>query len=255
MTETEMPTMPEVSEEAEVAAVPEVATDNTDYAEFAQELEKIGVSNPSELAGIARASKEAGQLANLLGEERKTNKALRDKLEQSQITPKNNTTDDFMFNDNNVDIRGEIRKALREENDAAIHAQQESQQAVLKVWNTIQTDEDYENVKGVWDVKIKDPNFVYAVQSGQVDPLQAYNKVVRDFYKGYLKKSAAAINKLQGKTITQPIHVESQAHVPTSPAEKTAKEAMLKEFNKQVNKGTQLSEDDELFIIDSLLAQ
>jgi len=220
------------------------------------QLEAANVSTPQDLQGKLEASRQAGQTANLLGEARNEIRALREEMSKLQIRkPDTSFVDEFdQSSSPPVDLersieRG-IKKVLTEQQQLALEAQRTNNAK----WNAIVSDPNYSNVKDVWENKLKDPNFVYQVQNGLVDPGQAYNSTVLEFYKGMLKRSSETIRALSGKTpAVLPPHVEGSSKAPAQEKELPEYEEKIKKTREAVERGKVLNEDEELAMIDAIL--
>lgn len=235
MAEEESPFIEEGTEPKEEAP----DTDN-----LLDELKAAGVTNTEQLQNKLKASSESGHLAYLLGEERREKAELAKNLEELRSKPvsEDNSTDYGQP----VDLQGEIRKAFRMEKEEERKQMAVAQQNMMAAWNTIQNDEDFHLVKPVWEEKLKDPNFVFSIQSGQVNPVDEYQKTLRKFYKGIVARSAETIEKLSGGKVKTPV-VEQDANLAAAVEDEdreTNKE--LETYQKKVNKGGQLTEAEEL---------
>ena len=241
---------------------PEVKpTDNNtpanDVESLIAELEKVGITKPEELQGKLEAGTQAGQLANLLGETRAELRATKEAMEAMKQTKpyQENEFDQFEGNQT-TDLEGLLTKVLdKREKEKSAKALQ-AQQAVMGMWNEIQTDPDYHLIKDVWEQKIKDPTFVYSVQIGQTNPVKEFNKIVREHYKGTMKRSLDTIKTLTGKSDIQPPHVEEGGPVPDMPTddeEVSEHQKKLNELDKKLEGGKPLTEEDELDAIQAIL--
>ena len=200
------------------------------------ELEKAGVTNTEALHNKLAVTKEYGKVVNMLGELKAENRQLKEMLE-SKPAP-----GDFDYSETSgsPDLADIINKVLDKRD--AMKAQQQAQynKAVLEMWNEIQSDQDYELIKDVWEEKTRDPNFIFMVQQGQVNPVKEYNKMVREYYKGIAKRSVETIKVLSGKEKVKPPYVESgNARVPgiESKNEESDQEKKLKGMKESVEKG------------------
>ena len=85
------------------------------------------------------------------------------------------------------------------------------------------------------------------LQSGAVDPLQEYQRMLRGKYKDTVRQAAAVIKSLTTGTAPPQVHVEGSARVA---ADKTVnqndKQTKITSFKDKVNKGKNLTEAEEL---------
>ena len=215
------------------------------------ELKNAGVSTTQELQGKLQASSQYGQMAYKLGEERREKQELLRRLEALESQKSNvENLDDY---GQPVDLQAEIRKAYRAEKELEARQQREQQARMVEVYNKIQSDPDYKLVESVWQERLKDPNFVFGIQSGQVNPLDEFNNTVRGYYKGMAKKAAETIEKLAGGAKVQTPVVEQGARLPDQPEEVDENE-VLKSLGQKVNKGGQLTEAEELAALQAALS-
>jgi len=127
---------------------------------------------------------------------------------------------------------------------------------MMQSWATISQDEDYHLVERIWNEKLKDPNFVYAVQSGQTDPVSEYGSVLRSYYKGIAKSAVKTIETLT-KGVTPQMHVESgEARAPGVRVDQEMNENQktINKLKEKADTGGLLSEDDELAAIRAVLS-
>lgn len=232
---------PVIEETTETEPTKEVAPDD-----LLAELKAAGVTNATELQNKLKASSEAGNLAFKLGEERREKAELAKRLEalEKRAVPTEEFND---YTERPIDLQGEIARGVEQVLTKREKQQADAQRQMMTKWHTIQNDEDFHLIKPVWDEKLKDPNFVYAVQSGQVDPVQEYTNTLRTYYKGIARRSAETIEKLSGGKVKTPM-VEQGANTAAQPEEEET-EAIEKEFNtykEKIEKGGQLSEAEEL---------
>ena len=226
--------MAEETKEGTVAEPTAEPKNEKDLDGLIAELEKAQVTKVEDLQGKLRASKEAGQLANILGQVRSENQELKEMIKALKTSSK---SEEFDYSTGQpVDIEEVVARSVEKVLTKKEKAQAENQAKFLETWNGIQGDEEYHLVKEIWEEKLKDPNFVFQIQSGQVDPNRAYNKTVRDFYKGMLKRSAETMKSLKTAGIKPP-HMESEGAVEKSQPQTPEGKEKLKRLQEKVNKG------------------
>lgn len=225
------------------------------------ELEKAGVASPQDLTNKLEASAQSGRLAQLLGDERKRSQNLETQVAEMQrmAVPKQTMYDDpFEQAEQPIDLESAMERSVNKVLDRRDKAALQAHQQNLAKWNQIQSDKDYGLVKDVWEGHLKDPNFALQIQNGMVDPYLAYNETVRGYYKGMAQQSLDVIKQLRGGSGIPPPHVETGERVPTNIVSTTGGEEpdsvkRTRELKGKVEKGHQLTSDEELEIIDSLL--
>ena len=241
----ETPTTPEENpEETKVEETPTIDVDG-----LIAELERAGVSNPEALEKKLVAAREAGNLANQLGQTRAELNEIKALLNQ-QSKPQQRDYD-YESDNSGLDLEEIIGRTLDKRDKIKAQKAAEAQKAVYNMWNEINSDDDYELVKPIWEEKLKDQNFIFQVQQGMANPIKEYNKVVRGYYKGIAKRSVDTIKTLQGKggDIQAPMHVEGGDRVHQIPREETKSEGRLKELLQKASKGS-LTEDEEMEALD-----
>ena len=239
----EKPTIEEPIVEPKVDGT-EAKAPETDIESLVKELEKAGVSNVQELQNKLTASKEAGQLANLLGD---ANKRIENLEEAKKLPP---AEPEFDYSEGQpVDIEAMMNNVL----DKREAKTRQIQNQAMQIWQGIQTDPDYGLVKEVWEAKIKEPNFNMAIQSGKKDVAKEYMETVREYYKGIAKQSLDTITALQkGGAPTAP-HVEGEAQLPGVPTPTNTEQETVTKAKEKVAKGARLSEDEEMAALDAIL--
>lgn len=214
-------------------------------------LEKVGVRTPQHIEGIAANAREFGNVSNLLGAERQRASELERRLHELEMRPqpKRDSFDYSQAENSPVDLEAVIRKVVRTESEAKDAKMIEVQKRQLQAWNAIQSDSDYNHVKPVWEEKLKDPNFVYQINMGAVDPVREYQETVRDFYKGLAMQAKTVIEQYKGKTVNPP-HMETGERSGNLVSEGTTEQpAVLKRFNQlkdKAKKGGILSSEEEI---------
>jgi len=215
-----------------------------DVESLVKELEKAGVTTTQELQGKLTASKEAGQLANLLGD---ANKRI-ENLEQAAKMPPAEPEYDYSEGQP-VDIESMLNNVL----DKREAQTRQVQQQAMAIWQGIQTDPDYGLVKDVWEAKIKDSNFNMAIQSGKKDVAKEYMETVREYYKGIAKQSLDTITTLQKGGVPTTPHVEGEAQLPGVPTPINTEQETVTKAKEKVATGGRLSEDEEMAALDAIL--
>jgi uncharacterized protein affecting Mg2+/Co2+ transport len=184
---------PQIEEQKE--APPEIPPEKKiDVEGLISELERAGVSNTQELTGKLEASVQAGRLAQLLGEERTRTRQLEDELRKTSQKPR----DDYDVPSTAIDIESTLERTVNRVLSKRDEAAALKQQRLVDTWNTISGDEDYPLVQPIWEEKLKDPKFVFAIQSGIKNPIDEYTKTVRNYYKNITKRAAETISQLRG---------------------------------------------------------
>lgn len=241
--------------EGEIQAPPlQPVIDDTGVQSLLAELEKAGVTNPSQLKGQLTNAREYGRVVNMLGEIRAENAELKESLKS--IKPPQSDPyyeeDQSQASYGNIQdlISGAVKKAITEEK----RSQLEARRMAMQTWQEIQGDSDYEIIKEIWESKMKDPNFNYQINIGEVDPRKAYSDVKVNYYKSLAIKAGAAIKTLKGGITVNPPHFEGSStaalSLPVKPSEQKEK---LKAYKDRIEVGGQLTGDEELDALISVL--
>ena len=115
---------------------------------------------------------------------------------------------------------------------------------------SVQGDEDYSIVKGVYEEHLKSPNVQMTISSGTSTYTKEYDRIVRRYYRGIAMRSKDALEQLtaKGAKVTPP-HMESGS--PSSPAIPVTDEA--KANLKKIAEQSTGSDDDLDKMIDTIL--
>lgn len=250
----ELPTV----EPAKVVAPAIPAGPNVD--ELLAELEKAGVTSVPELQNKFRASSEVGRVAQLLGDERKRSRELEEQISRLSNQPAARVSEDPFAESTRgpIDIEAALERSVEKVLTKRELKAQQFQQANIEAWNQIQQDEDYHLVRPIWEEKLKDPNFVFKIQSGMVNPVNAYTEEVRKFYKEIVKKAAGTIKTLRGATpgsIVLP-YTESGERTSANLVSETldGSKKGLEKYQKIVKEKGVLSDDEQLAVLDTIFA-
>ena len=227
-----------------------------DVDAFMAELEKAGVSTPSELQGklinaqgFNKVQSERDSLAREL-------ETLRGEISQLKSNRQQASNwDEYDNPGSTINIEDVVVKAIRKERVAEREQQMQAQQAMMKDWARIQGDEDYHLIKDIWEDKLKDPSFVYKINSGQVSPVDEYSSTLRTYYKNMLIKAGQTINGLKGTTpvASQP-NLEQEGTYAVPKENIKPENTKFEQLSAKAQKG-QLSEQDELDLLDETLGE
>ena len=254
MAEAISPTMEEA--EVKVAETPkeEVNEQMSEETQLLETLKAASISKAEQLDGTIRNARrtfdmqsERDQLANQLSKM---------ELRLAEAEKKSAQPQDTEDYGQPVDLDSAIAKGVSRVLDQRDRMAAENQKKMMQSWATISQDEDYHLVERIWNEKLKDPNFVYAVQSGQTDPVSEYGSVLRSYYKGIAKSAVKTIETLT-KGVTPQMHVESgEARAPGIQVDQeiSDNEKYIKQLKEKADSGGLLSEDEELAAIRAVLS-
>ena len=244
-------------EEADVKPVEtpkeEVNEQMSEEAQLLETLKKASISKAEQLDGTIRNARktfdmqsERDRLANQLS-------AMEQRLAAAESKTQAPDTEDY---GQPVDLDAAIAKGVSKVLDQRDKMAAENQKRMMQSWATISQDEDYHLVEKIWNEKLKDPNFVYSVQSGQTDPVSEYGSMLRSYYKGIAKSAVKTIETLS-KGVTPQMHVESgEARAPEVHVDQeiSDNEKYIKQLKEKADSGGLLSEDEELAAIRAVLS-
>ena len=246
------PTMEEADVKTVETPKEEVTEQMSEEAQLLETLRAASISKPEQLDGAIRNARktfdmqsERDQLANQLSQ-------MELRLAEAEKKPPQDTEDYGQP----VDLDSAIAKGVSKVLDQRDRMAADNQKKMMQSWATISQDEDYHLVENIWNEKLKDPNFVYSVQSGQVDPVSEYGNVLRGYYKGIAKSAVKTIETLS-KGVTPQMHVESgDARAPGVQVDQeiSEREKFIKELKDKTESGGLLSEDEELAAIRAVLS-
>jgi hypothetical protein len=241
------PTMDEKEETPE----PEVKEEMTEEQQLLETLRAASISKTEQLDGTIRNARktfdmqsERDQLANQLTDMEK-------RLAAAEKPP--SEVEDY---GQPVDLDLAIAKGVGKVLDQRDKAAAENQRQMMKSWAVITQDEDFHLVEPIWNEKLKDPNFVYQVQSGQVNPVMEYQNVLRNYYKGIAKSAVNTIETLT-KGVTPQTHIESgDARMPNVPVDTEINDnkKRINELKEKADSGGLLSEDEEIEALRAVLS-
>jgi len=212
MTEEKQPKeQPQNPVETPVEA-PEVKPEDK-AAELLQALEAVGIDSPEKVQSTYQASAQTGQMANLLGEERKRAQQLEQRLAQLEQQSRQPRQDDYGYYDTQQNTASltadQVEAAARKVLGEYVQSQQQAQMATAHEFSRIQSDQDYPAVRSIWERHLQNPNVQLALQSGQTNLQDQYNTVVRGYYKGLLMQSKETIQGYVQKGQPTPPHMET----------------------------------------------
>lgn len=232
----EKPTVEEVK-------APEKPTGAEDVQSLLSELNKIGATTPEKVQNMARASQEAGNLARILGEQRKINERL---LSEVQALKTKGT-----YDEQSIDLGSLIDQKLTAHDQKRMQMQMEASRQVMGEMASIRGDEDYSMVSEIFEKHINSPATIFSIQTGQTTPSQEYAKMVRQYYRTLLKRSKDTISTLGTSAATAtPPHMETGG---VSPPVTNVSVDEKQERLKQAQKGWAGTDRDIERLIDAVL--
>ena len=222
------------------------------------QLEKTGITNVEELEGKLRAGSEVGRMAQHLGEARAEAKLLKEQMAELQSRPQQSRPQqDYMdySEGQTINIEEAIERSVSKVFNKQAEANRKAQEAQLKAYNKITSHPSYKFVEEEMQAKLKDPNYVYQIQGGVIDP-------VGDFFDTVIKKQQLLMQESH-KTITQlaggkvkPPHVETGERSPSNLVNETPSgtegEKRLAALKEKTDKGKALTHEEELQMIDDI---
>lgn len=196
-------------EQPVVEAPQEVSAEDTQTALLAK-LSEMGLENPESIEGMAMASKQAGNLANQLGDARTRAENAEAEVQRLRATPP--VPQDMDYGET-VDLGAMVSKTVRSElNTFATNMAKEQtrmQEAFNRERQAIMGDPDYNNVKDIYEKHMDNPNVQASLNAGTTTRTDEYNKLVRTVYRELLKESHGALNTIKGVATPAIPHMET----------------------------------------------
>lgn len=193
-----------------------------ELAEVMGMLKQFEINSPEKVENVVRASQQTGRMAQLLGEQRETNRQLMAKLEAIEKRNAQNYSASEGYEEKPIDLEGTIEGVISRVLEREKRKQTEMTQRQWAAYNEIQADEDYSLVKDAWDNYVRQPEVIYSFQSGTADPVKEYNKFVRKFQRKLLQRTRGLLEQVTtGTKKIAPLHMEQGTNVPPMPTEPT----------------------------------
>ena len=229
-----------------------------DIDAFTATLKEFNVTNNDELAGKLNASQQSGQMANLLGDERKRNQALQEELTAMRAKPNQELDLDAYGEGQTVNLEDVITKVYRKEKQRDMAMAQRQQQQQMAQYGKIVNNKNYRgDIKTLWDAKQQDPTFLVQVQSGQIDPVEAFHEVVDEYKTNLIVTAGKTIDTLRTGKMPDPPHMETGERAsPNLVSEDKSKEGSAQQLHKELqdktNKGGKLEQHETNALLDSI---
>ena len=249
---TELPVAEEPTPEAE-----EEPKKNVD--DLLAELKNAGVESPQQLQNKLDASAQAGKAFQMLGDERKL--VAEKDAEIARLMSQIDRPEPNEYGERPINIADEVRRGIKQEMNEMQKNAQKAQQASMQAYNTIKTDPNYHLVADIWEEKVKDPAYIYQVQTGVVDPVRDYQGTVVSYFKNMVKESHETITELVGKGGGQtPVpHIESgETHSPNLVSEgegESANRTFITKMRAKIDKGYIPTDEEEATIAEAVLSE
>ena len=250
---TELPVAEEPTPKAE-----EEPKENVE--DFLVELKNAGIENPKQLQNKLDASAQAGKAFQMLGDERKL--VAEKDAEIARLMSQIDKPETNEYGERPINISDEVRRGIKQEMAAMQKNAQQAQEKSMQAYNTIKTDQNYHLVADIWEEKVKDPAYIYQVQSGAVDPVRDFQGTVVNYFQNMVKKSHETITELvgEGKGKATPPHVESgETHSPNVVSEGkgvSANRQFLDSIRKKIyTEGYVATEEEEAMIAVAVLEE
>lgn len=236
---------------------PDDKIDTAQTEDLIKALTEAGVTTPDQLEGKLSASQQVGHMQNLLGDVKAENQKLIETIQNMHTNnpPAQQTSFDDVPDGQQVDLQALVANTVEGVFKKRDKAAAQGQSAALQKYHKITTDKNYHRVKDIWDVKLKDPQFMFEINNGVIDPVDAYRDIVDEFKDGLLKQSLDAITTLtgSGKPLASP-HIEGDARVTHDlPVDKTESQEIINKLQEKVDAGKQLTEAEELAALSTTL--
>lgn len=238
-----------------------LAVNQDDVTNLIEILEKAGVTTEEDLQGKMQASSQAGNLANQLGEARNQVRELQSDLEglknsQSQPIETNDFLGDLGVPQQPSLTAKDVTDILDERDRKKDEVYNRAKTVAVKQYQAITNDKHYPQVQKIWEDKMSQPMVVEAINSGQLNPMIAYQSIVNDYLSGVTAKALDVIKGMKNTPGTGDdvkLHLESGGPTPSMPGATETQTGDLQKIKDHVNTGGRLSEENELDLISKVL--
>jgi hypothetical protein len=238
---------------------PDDKVDAAQTEDLIKALQQAGVTTTDQLDGKLQASQQYGHMQNKLGDLRTENDKLIETIQNlsAQKTPAQGPTsfDDVSDGGQQVDLQALVANTVEGVLDKRDKQAAQMQNANLQKYHKITTDRNYNKVKAIWEEKLKDPQFMFEINNGVKDPVDAYRDIVDEFKDGLLKQSLDTITALTGSgRVPASPHIEGDARVTHNlPADASESQEIINKVQEKVDKGGQLTEQEQLAALNATL--
>lgn len=231
---------PVISEQPTIEA-PEIKAPEINKDELLGELTKMGVTKAEDLVGMQRASKEAGNIARMMGEVRQENAELKRMLQQLQHSQSAGYQEPSTPPpiDLGQVVRKEVTTALSHLTQEQLRAQEQIESELAE----IETDRNYQAVADIWQKHVANRATNMRLRRGETSLTKEYYKLV-DIYKDKMIEAHMNALKAVGKTGVKPPHIEQgETHAPQLPTDDSESRRKLRRINDERTKGAMKSEN------------
>jgi hypothetical protein len=213
----------------EAPKVPEI-----DKEALVSELTKLGVKNPDDLVNMQRASREAGNLANILGQVRNENQELKRMIQSLQQSSQAG----YQSSDQPaVDLRQVVRSEVEGVVKGLTQQQIQAQEALENELADIETDKDFMAVSDVWQKYLNNRNTQSRLRRGETSLTREYYRLVGTYKDKMIEAHTNALKLSSTKQKAAP-HVErGDTHSPQVPATDDERKQKLKRISEDRSKG------------------
>jgi hypothetical protein len=208
---TEQPTVKEPTTEP-------TQTQESAMDDIAAKLKELDIDTPERLDNMAKASSEAGRLANMVGELKQQNEQLTNQM--NELSRRNTPSQDYEYGEPTIDINAAIDRGVTAAIDRYAKTQQENQrkatEAYYKDMGRIQNDKRYKVLSDKFQTHVNNPTVQMRLQRGDTNIVDEYYRI-KDAYIDILEENY--VNKVDKATqpVTPP-HMETSEHT-TVPSE------------------------------------
>jgi hypothetical protein len=224
---------------------PEVVEETVDVDGLMEQLKAVGVTRPEQLQGKLVASQEAGKLAKMVGDLRQQNEELLRRVTEKPVREPEDL--DTYQDGQTINLESAIGKAIQKELVKIQQQQMQAQEMNLQRYQKINGDKDYKLVADIWEAKMADPVFRHQINVGKIDPVEEFHAVKSDFYRKLAAQTYKALDQLKGGKPNVP-HTEqgsrTSVELPSDDVDERIEK--IKKAKERVNKGENLTEDEQL---------
>jgi hypothetical protein len=224
--------------------------DEIDVDAIMAELKAVGKTTPESVQGMYTASKESGNLANMVGDL----KAEIQSLKANRATPQV-SQDPYAEEPSSVDlghlIDSRLETGLNKFWTKMQQSQNEAYQQSMQDLSTVQADKYYPHVKDIFDEHLRSPNVQMSISTGTSSYSKEYQRVKDKYTDKLLERAGKTIEQLGKGVKPSAPHMESGS--PSVPV--TPESDEIKAKKKKIVDSATGSDDDIDKILDLMLPE
>jgi hypothetical protein len=223
----EKPTVQEPIQVKEPAKPEAKPAATADIDKLISQLDKVGIKSTEDLEGTVTAARQAGRLANLLGEANKRISELETVVRSKPQTVQEPET-------GAIDLRKEIEGAMeRFYVEKVVKPQQMASDRFYADLEYVESSEHFPLVQDEWKEHFQSPKTQRRLAKGETDVAKEFQRLVMDKYRSIALLARDTLKQVKETGTTKPPHVESGTPRATvTPTSKEERQEQLGEIKK-----------------------